>query len=94
MIAFLLILGVVFYAVATSLINLVSDYLFQTKISAESATVEELSVRFAPYLERGDAEALHTILKTGRECKQADLLREQEAGLSSRPFPMEGDDSQ
>lgn len=45
-------------------------------------------------LDAGDAEALHTILKTGRECKQADLLREQEAGLSSRPFPMEGDDSQ
>ena len=68
MIAFLLILGVVFYAVATSLINLVSDYLFQTKISAESATVEELSVRFAPYLERGDAEALHEdMLSAGRE---------------------------
>lgn len=45
-------------------------------------------------LDAGDAEALHTILKTGRECKQADLLREQEAGLSARPFPMEGDDSQ
>ena len=68
MIAFLLILGVVFYAVATSLINLVREYLFQTKISAESATVEELSVRFAPYLERGDAEALHEdMLSAGRE---------------------------
>ena len=44
-------------------------------------------------LDAGDAGRLQTILKTGRECKQADLLREQEAGLISRPFPQEGDDS-
>ena len=68
MIAFLLILGVTFYAIATSLIGLVSDYLFQARISAESAAVDELAVSFAPLLERGDAEALHSaMVQAGRE---------------------------
>ncbi len=87
MIAFLLILGVVFYAVATSLINLVSDYLFQTKISAESATVEELSVRFAPYLERGDAEALHEdMLSAGRELEGRLLVIDSDGKVQADTF--------
>jgi signal transduction histidine kinase len=68
LIAFLLILGAAFYAVATSLMNLVSDSLFQTRIGAETATANELAERFAPLFARADTDALYSeAVQAGRE---------------------------
>ena len=76
-----------FYAVATSLINLVSDYLFQTKISAETSTVESLSVRLAPLLERGDAQALHEeMLAAGREMEGRLLVIDSDGKVQADTF--------
>lgn len=59
LIAFLLILGVSYYFVATSLINLVGKYLFDTKVNQESATVEALAVEMGSLYARGDTDALY-----------------------------------
>ena len=70
--------------------------LFMLNRSHLGEEIDTLIAHLAAYrdaLAAGDAERLHTILKTGRECKQADLLREREAGLFSQPSPQEGDDS-
>ncbi len=45
--------------IATSLINLVGDSLFQTKINTETAKVRSLAIDFAPLFARGDTEALY-----------------------------------
>ncbi|MCL1965168.1 MAG: HAMP domain-containing histidine kinase [Firmicutes bacterium] len=68
LIAFLFILGVSFYVVATSLIGLVSDYMSKTRINAERATVERLARQFAPLFSRGDAAKLYIeALKASQE---------------------------
>ncbi len=68
MIAFLLIFGVSFYAVGTSLVRLVGDSLFQTRTNAEIATVENLAVRFAPLLSAKDTQSLYEqAIESGRE---------------------------
>ncbi len=48
LLAFLLIVGASFYVIATSLIGLVGDYLFEQRISADRLNVEKLSVQLAP----------------------------------------------
>ena len=48
-----------FYAIATLLIGMVGDYLFQTKIAAETATTQDLAIQFAKAFEEGDAETLY-----------------------------------
>lgn len=48
MFAFLLIVGASFYAIATSLISLVGDYLFEQRIRADRVSVEALATELAP----------------------------------------------
>ncbi len=60
LIAFRLVLGVSFYFVATSSIELVGDYLLKTKAEQETATARDMADRFATLLARGDADTLLT----------------------------------
>lgn len=68
MIAFLLILGVAFYATALLLIDRVGDYLFERSVQEQTSVVQDLSVRFANDFERANIDALYTqALQTGAE---------------------------
>ncbi|HML46525.1 MAG TPA: ATP-binding protein [Clostridia bacterium] len=68
MIAFLCIIGTAFYFIATSLTQLVGDYLFESKIRSERAKAEELAVTLAPYCAAGDADRLYTqMVEAGRQ---------------------------
>ena len=48
MLAFLLIVGVSFAMMASSLTNLVSDYLYEQRIRQDSLSVEKLATTLAP----------------------------------------------
>lgn len=66
MLAFLLIVGASFYVIATSLIGLVGDYLFEQRISADRLNVEKLSVQLAPLYAAGQSQELQDqLLRAG-----------------------------
>lgn len=62
MLAFLLIVGLSFYAMAGSLSGMVGDYLFEQRIRSDRAGLESLAARVAPLLKSSDVAALHTQL--------------------------------
>lgn len=64
MFAFLLVVGVSYFAVATSLISLVGDYLFADRRARDQAAAEKLAVEVAPLFARPDMDALQTLLET------------------------------
>ncbi|MCE5342295.1 MAG: cell wall metabolism sensor histidine kinase WalK [Eubacteriales bacterium] len=62
MFAFLLVVGVSYYAVATSLIGLVGDYLFADRRSSDQAITEQLAVEIAPLYVNARINDLQTLL--------------------------------
>lgn len=64
MLAFLLVVGVSYYAVATSLIGLVGDYLFADRRANDQASTEKLAVEVAPLWISADMGSLQTLLDT------------------------------
>ncbi len=62
MLAFLLIVGVSFGVMASSLTGMVGDYLFEQRIRADRVTVEKLASQIAPSLASADMRALQTQL--------------------------------
>lgn len=54
----MLIIGIAFYFIATSLINLVSDQLYQERTRTEKSTAEGLAGRMAGYVSRIDMNSL------------------------------------
>ena len=62
LLAFLLIVGASFYVIATSLIGLVGDYLFEQRISMDRLNVEKLSVQLAPLYTAYDSSELQNQL--------------------------------
>ncbi|MBQ8537782.1 MAG: HAMP domain-containing protein [Clostridia bacterium] len=62
MFAFLLIVGASFYVIATSLISLVGDYLFEQRIRTDRGSVEALATELAPLWEAARTEELQTLL--------------------------------
>jgi len=82
-----LILGVSFFVVATLLINLVGEYMFQTKNNAEIATVERLARQFAPHFARGDADKLYAdALKAAQELEGRLLVLDMDAKVQIDTF--------
>ena len=76
-----------FYVIATSLINLVGDYLFQTKVNAETATVREMATRFAQQFARGDAELLYEdALAAGRSLEGRLLILDMDGKVQIDTF--------
>ena len=63
MLAFLLIVGVSYYAVATSLIGLVGDYLFSDRMQQDEANLEKLAVEVTPYYHTNRMSALQERLE-------------------------------
>lgn len=74
MIAFLLILGVSFYFIVTSLGKLVGDYLLDTRVDQETAYVQKLAERFAPNFYKGDAESLYRDARQSVDAKSVIIL--------------------
>lgn len=64
MLAFLLIVGVSYYAVATSLVGLVGDYLFSERMSQDRARTEKLAVEVAPVAAAMRTDELQALLET------------------------------
>ena len=62
MLAFLLIVGVSFAMMASSLTNLVSDYLYEQRIRQDSLSVEKLATTLAPLFQSAKADALQDAL--------------------------------
>jgi len=62
LLAFLLIVGASFYVIATSLISLVGDYLFEQRISMDRLNVEKLSVQVAPLYNAYESAELQNLL--------------------------------
>ncbi len=78
MLAFLLIVGLSFYAMASSLSGMVGDYLFEQRIRSDRTSLETLAARVAPLLAASDAEALHAqLLSAGGEMGGRILLLDQ-----------------
>ncbi len=68
MVGFLLIICISYYVVATSLIRMVGDSLFDEKVRAEQSTVAALAVEFAPLWERDDTDVCYdALLEAGRQ---------------------------
>lgn len=55
----MLIVGISFYVMATSLTTLVSDYLFAQRIRSDRTNVEQLAVQIAPYAQDTQIKALY-----------------------------------
>ena len=64
MLAFLLVVGVSYYAVATSLISLVGDYLFADRRTRDQASTEKLAVEVTPLYRSANMEALQALLES------------------------------
>jgi len=62
--AFLLVVGVSYYAVATSLISLVGDYLFADRRAQDQAATEKLAVEVAPLYASASMDALQALLES------------------------------
>ena len=62
MLAFLLIVGVSFAMMASSLTNLVSDYLYEQRIRQDSLSVEKLATTLAPLFQSAKTDALQDAL--------------------------------
>ena len=78
MLAFLLIVGLSFYAMASSLSGMVGDYLFEQRIRSDRTSLETLAARVAPLLADDDAEALHSqLLSAGGDLGGRILLLDQ-----------------
>ncbi|MBQ6255096.1 MAG: HAMP domain-containing protein, partial [Clostridia bacterium] len=78
MLAFLLIVGLSFYVMASYIGSMVSDSLFQQRIRSDRASLETLAVRIAPLLARSDAPALQSqLLAAGGELGGRVLLLDQ-----------------
>ena len=78
MLAFLLIVGLSFYVMASYIGSMVSDSLFQQRIRSDRASLETLAVRIAPLLARSDATALQSqLLAAGGEMGGRVLLLDQ-----------------
>ena len=78
MLAFLLIVGLSFYVMASYIGSMVSDSLFQQRIRSDRASLETLAVRIAPLLARSDAPALQSqLLAAGGEMGGRVLLLDQ-----------------
>ncbi len=58
----MLIVGVSFFVMASSLSSMVGDYLFEQRIRADRMNLEKLATQIAPLVARSDAAALHTQL--------------------------------
>ena len=58
MLAFLLVVGLSFYFIASMLTGLVSDYLFEQRIRQDSLSVEKLATTLAPFFSSADTDAL------------------------------------
>ena len=68
LLAFLLVVGVSFYSMTSSLTGLVSDYLFEQRIRQDSLSVEKLATTLAPFFSSADTDALQTaIISAGGE---------------------------
>ena len=63
MLAFLLVVGVSYYAVATSLISLVGDYLFADRRARDQASAEKLAVEVAEPWINARMDTLQTLLE-------------------------------
>ena len=64
MLAFLLVVGVSYYAVATSLISLVGDYLFSDRKTRDQASAEMLAVEVAPLFAQERMKDVQALLET------------------------------
>ena len=56
--AFLLVVGLSFYTIASLLTGLVSDYLFEQRIRQDSLSVEKLATTLAPFFSLADTDTL------------------------------------
>ncbi len=68
LLAFLLVVGLSFYMIASLLTGLVSDYLFEQRIRQDSLSVEKLATTLAPFFSLADTESLQLeLLSAGGE---------------------------
>lgn len=68
LLAFLLVVGLSFYMIASLLTDLVSNYLFEQRIRQDSLSVEKLATTLAPFFSLADTDTLHTkLLSAGGE---------------------------
>ena len=58
LLAFLLVVGLSFYTIASLLTGLVSDYLFEQRIRQDSLSVEKLATTLAPFFSLADTDTL------------------------------------
>lgn len=87
MIAFLLVIGVSFYAVATSLITLVGDSLLDEKVQVEKNTVSDLAIRFSEALIDQTSDALYEdLLEAGRQSGGRILLLDMDSKVQFDTF--------
>lgn len=86
MIAFLLIVGSSFYVIATMLIGVVSESLFNEKVAQETANVQAMAVEYAPYFTRGDTAAL--LEKTRNAVNKRVLLLDMDAKVQVDTFSL------
>ena len=78
MLAFLLIVGLSFYVMASSLSSMVGDSLFEQRIRSDRTSLETLATRIAPLVAASDAQALHSqLLAAGGELGGRVLLLDQ-----------------
>ena len=74
MLAFLLIVGVSYYAVATSLIVLVGDYLFDDRSQQDRSKTDQLAVELEPLFQAGQMTALQARLEAASGELQGRLM--------------------
>ena len=78
LLAFLLIVGLSFYIMASSLSRMVGDFLFEERVSASRSGLETLAVRLSPLLRARDTEALRReMVAYGSEAEGRVLLTDQ-----------------
>ena len=74
MIAFLLIVGLSFGAMASILTSMVGDYLYEEKITSQGASLESLASRVAPAFCKGDTAAVRDTLREAAAQMNARIL--------------------
>lgn len=68
MVTYILIIGVAFYVIATSLIQLVGDYLCTLRVQEQQRISEELAISAAPLLDAHDGRLLYdAVVEASRE---------------------------
>jgi len=87
MLAFFFIIGLSFLLMASTLINMLGDYLFDVRIQGDRAGLEKWAVQAADELSRGNAAGIDAVVrKAGAELGGRVLLLDKDGKVQSDSF--------